>query len=304
MRNITLVLISTYLLVLAGCAFGQTNRPSNVLDSKTVDVIKGSRETCVLVTATSSGHRGTGFWISSRYFVTCFHVVGNTAQNDSATPSGYHLLGNFSFSNTTNILHVDLANSLIADYEGETLGAEFISSALTGTNIDIAPFVLDFAILKVKSPPKNEHHPVLEFAPPGEPLQVGQEVTFSGFPLGTPEGVGVVTLKGLVAGGGNGLWCIQSSINKGNSGGALLNGAGKAIGIITYREGGISDQLQAIRTQLQHPIAVETLGNINVNDLQLELVNTLDNYISPGLGYARSIQYVREYCQRHPELIR
>jgi hypothetical protein len=302
MRNQT-SLFAAYLFILTGCASGQTNQSSNVPDSKTVDLTKRSRETCVLVTATSSGHRGTGFWISGRHFVTCFHVVGNTAQNDSATPSGYHLLANFIPSNTTNILHVDLANTLIVDYEGETLGAEFISSELTGTNVDLAPFVFDFAILKVKSVPKNDHHPVLEFAPLGELLQVGEEVTFSGFPLGTPEGVGVVTLKGMVAGGGNGIWCIQSSVNKGNSGGAVLSAKGEVIGIMTQREGGISQQLNEVRAMLGKN-GTSYLGGVNQEALQLELVNTLDTYISTGLGYARSIQYVRDYCHRHPALVR
>jgi hypothetical protein len=34
------------------------------------------------------------------------------------------------------------------------------------------------------------------------------------------------------------------------------------------------------------------------------IIQTLDQYISTGIGYARSIKFAREYLGKHPELLK
>ena len=303
MRNKISIFLAAHLSILAGCASAQTSQPrvqaatSNAV-AQVADPMRLSRESCVLVT--SKLGRGTGFWISSQYLVTCFLVIGKTRINEATIDPNCHFILSFAIPNTTNLLYADLSDSIGVDYDGVALDAESVSD-IGRPSVDAAPFLLDFAVLKVKTPPKR-NHAILAFASPEQSVQVGDEVTFSGFPLGTPEGVGMVTLKGLVAGGGNGMWCIQSSVNKGNSGGAVLSAKGNVIGVMTAREGGISSQLNDVRNMLGKGGSM-FVGGVNHDATLLELVNTLDNYISTGLGYARYISYVRDYCQRHRDLV-
>jgi len=135
-------------------------------------------------------------------------------------------------------------------------------------------------------------------------LVVGDDVYFSGFPFGVSA---MLTHKGMLSGftENQSVLCIQAPINKGNSGGALLNARGEVIGIISSREGGIPQALDQIRKTIgamgsQNVISVKT-NNITVDFLQVdkEVINVLDRYISTGIGYARNISSAREYVRRH-----
>ena len=68
-------------------------------------------------------------------------------------------------------------------------------------------------------------------------------IIFTGYPFGTPTMVSHIgTISGYTK--DTSLISIQASTNKGNSGGALMDKDGNAIGIVSLREGGISLALQ------------------------------------------------------------
>ena len=109
----------------------------------------------------------------------------------------------------------------------------------------------------------------------------------------------LITHKGMISGiddSGN-IICIQGSINKGNSGGALISDDGKVIGIVSMREGRVSKALADLTIYIE---ATEKQGSVRlkgVDPLQAikEITKILDTYISTGIGYARDIKYLREY---------
>jgi hypothetical protein len=95
--------------------------------------------------------------------------------------------------------------------------------------------------------------------------------------------------------------CIQGAINKGNSGGALITDDGKVIGIVSMREGGISKALKDLTVHIEATsnqgsvrlLGVDPLGAIKAT------IETLDTYISTGIGYARCIKFLKEYSSKH-----
>src|SRR5207249_2307669 len=104
------------------------------------------------------------------------------------------------------------------------------------TPSDSTPLSQDFALLKLNTKPTKTYAKVT-LAIDKEKQDVGDELVFSGYPLATP---GMVTHRGMISGfdpSGSVIF-IQAAINKGNSGGAVLNMDGHVIGIISNREGG------------------------------------------------------------------
>jgi hypothetical protein len=216
--------------------------------------------------------------------MTCFHVVFR--QDPSPT----------------SIFHIKPDDDLQITFKsGETIGGYVVTIP---TPQDTAPMFFDFAIVKLAHLPTN---PVVkvELAAAEEQPEFGGEVAFSGFPLATP---GMVTHRGMISGSdpSNSLIFIEASINRGNSGGALLNSNGHVIGIVSMREGGIGNQLEALRNQINNASTTGQVRFLGVDPLQSTnaIINTLDQYISTGIGYARSIKFAREYLQRHPELLK
>jgi S1-C subfamily serine protease len=134
-------------------------------------------------------------------------------------------------------------------------------------------------------------------------VEVGDDIIFSGYPLATPA---MVTHKGMISGVGlNGeIICIEAPINKGNSGGALCNSSGQAIGIISMKEGGIGIGLKEMAEQINGSSVKVSIGGVDPMQGIQELTTTLDRYISTGIGYARSIQYLRDYLKKHPDMIK
>jgi hypothetical protein len=67
------------------------------------------------------------------------------------------------------------------------------------------------------------------------------------------------------------------------------------VGIVTNKLGGITSKLGVIRDNLtagQRQGRVLTLG-VDVNEAMIELVNTLDAFLSAGAGWAVSIDYIK-----------
>jgi hypothetical protein len=118
----------------------------------------------------------------------------------------------------------------------------------------------------------------------------------------------MVTHRGMVSGldDSASLIFIQASINKGNSGGALLNSQGQAVGIVSMREGGISRGLHELRVYIDKTSSQGSVQFMGVDPLQATkaIIQTLDQFISTGIGYARSIKFSREWLAKNQELLK
>jgi V8-like Glu-specific endopeptidase len=260
------------------------------------ELIKKSRESCVRILIDSKKPAGSGFFVDANHVVTCFHVITSTFSID---PNTAKITTAFSIDpNTAKVTWRAYPDIVVVTMGGEKIKAECISVPKVS---DISPFIFDFAVLRLKTKPKKSVSPI-SFSEKNTHLAVGNDVYFSGFPLGAPT---MLTHKGMLSGltKNKGILCIQASVNKGNSGGALLNRHGEAIGIISMREGGISKGLNQLRKHIEE-IEKQKRGSLTmwgVNPLQSdkEIINVLNRYISTGIGYARNTSYVRDYIKKY-----
>lgn len=278
-RFIKTMLILMVSLILVQTAFAQTNSQS----------IETSRSNCVKIVLPDLNSSGTGFFLDSTHIVTCFHVIAEIEIVDQNK-------GDVRFTIANNI------NVVLSD--GETILAKCIS---VPTQQDASPLENDFAILKLDKKP--------EVSPTGLPLHkgkapidVGSDILFSGYPFGV---LAMITHKGIISGmtQDQSVICIQAPINKGISGGALLNDKSEVIGIISNREGGVLQGLDKVTKQIteleQGQSGVQMtikIGGVNTLGVTKELILTLDRYISTGMGYARSIKGIHDYLERNPNL--
>ncbi len=244
-------------------------------------LISTSRTSCVQIWSEDAKVSGTGFFVGKQHVATCMHVVS------SASVQG------------DKVDWVPFGAIKIKTYGGETIEATVVSPP---TQTDVAPLQWDFVVLKLKSIPKTQVS-ILHCCKDDTSPDVGSDAFFSGYPLNTPV---MVTHKAMISGidpSGN-VICLESAINKGNSGGALLNTNGEIIGLITLREGGISKGLKDLSAYIDESRkhggillgGVDTLAAIQAT------ITTLDRYISTGIGYAHAVKHLRLCLETHPEL--
>ncbi|HLA28782.1 MAG TPA: serine protease [Syntrophales bacterium] len=248
-----------------------------------VNMLGLSRDSTVMIVSRGSNSKGTGFLIGDEHVMTCFHVVAElSAQSTSINWNVYP----------------DLQVVLPS---GEVIDGTVIS---VPTQADATPLTQDFAIIKLKTKP-TKSFPTVQMASEKEHLKVGDDLVFSGYPLATP---GMVTHRGMVSGfdKSGSLIFLQAAINKGNSGGALLNDQGHVVGIVSMREGGISQGLGELQVYIDKTSKEGSVQIMGVDPLQATkaIIQTLDQYISTGIGYARSIKFARDYLSKHPELMK
>lgn len=261
-------------ILLSCCLAGEVM----AIDIKTLEL---SRESTVKLVSKSGNSKGSGFIVDDMHVLTCFHVVAELSIQDS---------------NVNWRLYADLQVILPT---GETIDGTVVSIP---TQLDATPLLQDYALVKLKAKPSKPFSKVqLAFA--RESVEVGDDVVFSGYPLATP---GMVTHRGMVSGfdSSKSLIFLQAAINKGNSGGALLNDQGHVVGIISMREGGISQGLNELRVYIDKTSKQGSVRLMGVDPLQAtkKVIQTLDRYISTGIGYARSIEFAREYLRKNPML--
>jgi S1-C subfamily serine protease len=247
------------------------------------NMLELSRASGVLLVSQSGNSKGSGAFVSDQQVLTCFHVVAKLSVQGQ----------------TVNwALHPDLQVVLPS---GETIAGTVVS---VPTQADPSPLVQDFAIIKLKTKPTKSYSK-LQLATDKETLKVGDDVVFSGYPLATP---GMVTHRGMISGFDNtsSVIFVQASINKGNSGGALLNSQGHIVGLISMREGGISQGLNELRVYINQTSSQGTVQIMGVDPLQATraIIDTLDQYISTGIGYARSIRFARDYISKNQGLLK
>lgn len=257
------------------CAAAQEIQQGNVFDA--------SRSSTVMVVSKVGDSKGTGFFIGGQHVATCFHVIAAVSVDSNGVKWA---------------VHPDLEVVLPS---GETIGA---TSVTMPTQTDPSPLVLDFAILKLKEKPKKAIR-VLMFGPPNASPSVGDDIYFSGYPLATP---GMVTHRGMVSGYDDqkNIIFLQAPINKGNSGGAVLDAKDTVIGIVSMREGGISKGLDELSKNIAKNSARGSMQIMGVDPLLVshDIIRTLDRYISTGIGYALSIKFLRDYTARHPDVMK
>ncbi len=242
------------------------------------NVLQLSRSSGVRLISQTAQSSGSGFFIGDEFVLTCFHVVASIGVQGN----------NINWS-----LYPDLQ---VVTPSGETIGATVVS---VPTQADASPLMQDFALVKLQTKPSKSHS-ILTLASEKETPAVGDEVVFSGYPLATP---GMVTHRGMVSGHDESFSIIfvQAPVNKGNSGGALLNLQGHVIGIVSMREGGISQGLQQLQVYIDQTSSHGSVQLMGVDPLQATkaIIQTLDQYISTGIGYARSIKYFQEYTVKN-----
>jgi S1-C subfamily serine protease len=248
-----------------------------------VNILELSRESTVMIVSKSGNSKGTGFLIDEQYVITCFHVIAAISAQG----------GNIKWQ-----IYKDLQVTLSS---GEEIKGTVVSAP---TESDLSPLIQDFALIKLETKPTKAFQTV-PLAPEKECPSVGDEVVFSGYPLATP---GMVTHRGMVSGfdKSGSLIFLQAAINKGNSGGGLLNDKGQVVGIISMREGGISQGLNELRVYIDQTSQHGRFAIMGVDPLQATkaIIETLDQYISTGIGYARSITFARSYLNNHSGLIK
>lgn len=247
------------------------------------NVLQLSRSSGVRLISQSAQSSGSGFFVGEEYVLTCFHVVASVA-----------VQGN----NVNWKLHPDLQ---VITPSGEAIAATVTSVPTQG---DASPLMQDFALVKLRNKP-SKNFATLSLATDKELPNVGDDVVFSGYPLATP---GMVTHRGMVSGYDETLSIIfvQAPVNKGNSGGALLNAQGHVIGIVSMREGGISQGLQQLQVYIDQTSSQGSVQIMGVDPLQATkaIIQTLDQYISTGIGYARSIRHFQEYAGKNKVLLK
>jgi S1-C subfamily serine protease len=255
----------------AGAAMGQNT-----------NVLALSRETTVQVTSKSMPS-GSGVFVGEQVVLTCFHVVAALAADGP------------------NVKWSLLPDLQVILPSGEKIDATVFSVPTPG---DPTPFSFDFAFMKLKTKPAAKVS-VAQLASDKEVFGIGDDVVFSGFPLEAP---GMVTHKGMVSGfdpTGSVIF-VQASVNKGNSGGALFNSSGHVIGLISNREGGLSTGLNDLRVYIDKTSSHGGVQIMGVDPLQATkaIIDTLDRYISTGIGYARAIKFSRSFRAAHPALFK
>jgi len=263
--------------------FGSIQSAGTAMRAEKMNIIEISRHSSVEISSQIRKSKGSGFLIADQYVATAFHVV--------ATISVSQNMVNWS-------IHPDIKVKLP---DGEIVSATCVSLP---TQADPSPLKYDFAVLKLQEKPKKPQVNV-KITDENEKVAVGDDIIFSGFPLATP---GMVTHKGMISGfddSGN-IIILQATINKGNSGGAVLTSQGKVIGIISMREGGISKGLEELTTHIEETSQHGSVTIMGVDPLQSTraIIQTLDQYISTGIGYAISIKFLRSYITAHQEVMR
>ena len=201
------------MLIASICYCSQLWSPSLMAKELKKKMIELSRESTVMIVSKSINSKGTGFLIGNLYVLTCFHVVAKLAVQGTSI--------NWSLPSDVQVILPS----------GETIDGTVISIP---TQTDLTSLEHDFALIKLKANPTKSFR-IVQLASETENFKIGDDLVFSGHPPATP---GMVTHRGMVSGfdKSGSLIFVQAAINKGNSGGALLNSQGHVIGIISMRE--------------------------------------------------------------------
>ena len=140
----------------------------------------------------------------------------------------------------------------------------------------------DLALLEVK-----EKTPRTPLEPFSGPIREGQEVMFSGYPLGLKE---LTTHQGIISSiskdaTGITTYLIDGTVNPGNSGCPLISNDGKVIGVVNAQIRENADILEKVEEMKPGAIAIH---DVDLIDIYKALMRNLQL----GIGYAIPASYI------------
>lgn len=175
----------------------------------------------------------------------------------------------------------------------------------------------DYACLELESSDFEGRH-VFEFCDSDNPLSVGEQIVFLGFPFGMPQMTAHVGYVSSIH-ERNGIEIIQidGSVNGGNSGGPLVDPkTGRVAGIVTRAVTGlVEEQFNRLIDALQSNEALlrQRMGGISFGGVDLvealavsqaamgQIARDLKRSANVGIGYAYSARYVRDRLAKRGE---
>jgi S1-C subfamily serine protease len=260
------------------------------------NLIDMSRQNAVFVSGTfQQGQQtmitsGSGFFLDQTHVATCYHIIF-----PPAPPSGA-----FSVASIGNI------EVVVSD--GEVIPAEDVTLPLAE---DKTPGDDDFAILRLERSPKIAIVPCA-FAKDVPKQLIGSAVTLSGYPLAEeapgfnrddPNTFILHTFLGTISGFSKSLIGLQAPINRGSSGSAVLNKAGEVIGIVGFEDSNFDSvlhQAENANIGFDQMTPSEKLATTSL----FQLIGQLGNSYSNGIGYARTINGLSSYIERHAAVLK
>src|ERR1051325_530599 len=258
----------------------------DIIHSQDTTIINKSRKATVKIIAYNNKnylHYGTGFFVKSSgqiFVLTCLHVIDtNIIQKEK-------------------VMAATLTNIKCITWSGDTI--DLIFATINKGIIPADYMKYDYSILKSNVPLQKYNIETLSLE--RKKSFVGENIYFSGYPFGFPS---MLTHTGVLSGFDNDSSCIylQSSINEGNSGGALLNSNGNVIGIIDFKITGIPNSFNEYKKDLQQTInegnnlSMYTYNSsgkrVNSSSIMsnLQLASIIETSINTGIGGAINIKY-------------
>ncbi len=173
---------------------------------------------------------------------------------------------------------------------------------------------MDYVYLRLLESDLSGRH-IFEFTDSPDPLSVGEQIVFLGFPFGMPQLTSHVGhISSIHERNGVEIIQIDGSVNSGNSGGPLLDlKTGKVAGIVTRAVTGLIEEqfnrlIEALR---QNQVACQGARNLmsigNIDPVQAlgasqtameQIARDLHRSANVGIGYAYSAKYVRDHIAR------
>ncbi|MGP8216878.1 MAG: serine protease [Bacteroidia bacterium] len=306
--KVRLLLLLTLLLIygVSNASIGFTSY-YNIDNQIDTSVISLSRNATVRIIAYDDINAdisyGTGFFVNDNSTIaTCFHVIGKLGfLHNRVFGSFYKTIKCITSANDT----IELTPKLNPKPDSNWLQHDFA--------------VLEF---KNKAFPLKNANSIRHLSLNGNiRVFVGEVVYFSGFPLSQ----GLITNTGMISGFShdNAYMYIQGPVNSGNSGGAILDSKKNVIGILDFKMGGTKN-LQPFKDSLNSAIAFDknkaliakTVVQTNKNkvnesmpqltgnaftpslQMNLDLLNTVTDYLNAGVGGAIDIKYLYRYFNK------
>ncbi len=282
-KIIALTLCVLFLLVVVKFIFA---------DDKLSDLIKSSRNSLVAIVYVDGDKffiLGTGFFVDGNGTIaTCRHIVKDLKD--------VYVMQVTEVAKASLVSYISTEEGLprlnLPVYQVKDTNI-FIRANITNILPDI-----DLAILKINQ--KNSNY--LEI---GEYnlIEEGDDLIFLGFPFGLNRVIahkGMVSYKGKfnISGDLKDQFIeavqIDGIVNRGNSGGPLISVSQKrVVGIIKASYGNIGPYLRDIQ---EGKIATKGigLGQVDFGIFTREVVDAIDRHIQMGIGYAISVNYLKQ----------
>lgn len=260
-------------------------------------IINRSRESVLGIVARLENNNfvilGTGFFIAEDgHIATCNHVVAQMTDIYIMKPTDLEKASLLGYVSTEE----GLPQLNLPVYQTQNNNA-FIKAQV----IYRLPEA-DLAVLKISQ--KNSSYLKIGKY---ESIEEGNDLIFLGFPFGVNK---VIAHKGMVSYKGKinisyspedklmEAVQIDGIVNRGNSGGPLISlSQGKVVGIIKATHGNIGPYLRGINEGKIKTKGI-SLGQIDFGLFSREVSSAIDRHIQMGIGYAISINYLKEYLAR------